>query len=246
LTDLFREIEDDIRRDQLNRLWEKYGIYVVGLAAAILIAASIIVGWNAWQRSRNEAASAAYNALLAKVGTEKSAKVAEEFGKFAESAPSGYAALASLRQAGALVDIGDAKGAIAVYDKLADSSSAPDVLRDMARIKSALLQTDQLSYDDLKARLTSLDNPENAWRNSAREIMGLAAWKAGKYTEAEAYFAAIIGDSEASAGLRDRAHVMEAVIAPHLPAPAAKPAAAKPVQSSNTAPANTADKPKAE
>lgn len=256
MTDLFREIEEDIRRDQLNKLWEKYGIYLVGLAVGIVLVAAAIVGWRAWERSKSAAASATYSELVTKAEGEKPAEAAAAFGEFAEHAPSGYAALARLRQAGLLVDAGDTKGAVAVYDTLAARSSAPDVFRDMARVKAALLLLDQSTYDDMKARLGSVDVAGNAWRNNAREILGLAAWKAGKYAEAGAYFDAIVGDSEASAGLRDRAHVMQAVIAPHLPRPAAKsetkPEEAKPAaagakaETSNAAPAEAAANPKAE
>lgn len=247
MTDLFREIEEDLRRDQVNQLWEKYGIYVVGLAVGIVLVASIIVGWRAWERSRNEAASASYNEVVLKAATQKPAEAAAAFGAFAKTAPAGYAALAELRQAGLLVDAGDAKGAIAVYDAIAEKSGAPDVLRGMARVKAALLLVDQLSYDELRTRLAGVDEADNAWRNNAREILGLAAWKAGKYAEAGAYFDAIVGDNEASAGLRDRAHVMQAVLAPHLPKPAAKTSDdGKPVESSNAAPAQADAKPKAE
>lgn len=247
MTDLFREIEEDIRRDQLNKLWEKYGIYLVGLAVGIVLVAAAIVGWRAWERSKNAAASATYSELVTKAEGEKPAEAAAAFGEFAERAPSGYAALARLRQAGLLVDAGDTKGAVAVYDALAARSSAPDVFRDMARVKAALLLLDQSNYEDMKARLGSVDVAGNAWRNNAREILGLAAWKAGKFAEAGAYFDAIVGDSEASAGLRDRAHVMQAVIVPHLPRPAAKPdAAGAKAETSNAAPADAAANPKAE
>ena len=247
MTDLLREIEEDIRRDQLNKLWEKYGIYLAGLAIGIVVLASAIVGWRAWERSRDEAASASYNEIVVKVAKEKPAEAAAALGDFARTAPSGYAALAQLRQAGALVEAGDDKGAVAVYDALAANSEAPSMLRDMARVKAALLLTDQSSYDQLKSRLAGLEDSGNVWRNNAREILGLSAWKAGRYTEAAPYFDAIVNDSEASAGIRDRAHVMQAVLAPYLPKPAAKAdGAATKTEDNKAAPADAAAKPKAE
>lgn len=247
MTDLFREIEEDIRRDRLNGLWEKYGIYVVGLAVGIVLTAALVVGWRAWERSRDEAASARYNEVVVKAASEKPAEAAATFAAFAKDARPGYATLAELRQANLLVEAGDTKGAVAVYDAIAANTAAPDVLRGMARIKAALLVVDELSYDDLRARIGDLDDAGNAWRGNARELLGLAAWKAGKYAEAAPYFDAIVNDNEASAGLRDRAHVMQAVLAPHLPKPEAKgDGADKTAESSKVAPAGTAAETKAE
>ncbi|MEN6544400.1 tetratricopeptide repeat protein [Parvibaculum sp.] len=248
MTDLFREIEEDLRRDRLKQLWEKLGIYIVGLAVAIVVIASAMVGWRAWERSRNEAASARYVEIVAQAAKDGPAKAAAAYGEFAASAPAGYAALAQLRQAASLVEAGDAKGAVAIYDSLATRSGVAETLRDMARVKAALLVVDTASYDDIKARIGELNDSENGWKNSAREVLGLSAFKAGKYAEAQGYFDAIVGDPATSAGIRDRAHVMLALIAPHLPKPVAKsdakPAAAGGASTTNNAaPANAAAKP---
>jgi hypothetical protein len=226
LTDLFREIEEDLRRDQVKQLWEKYGIYVVGLAVAIILVAAAIVGWRAYERSRDEAASAHYDAIVAASAKEKPEEAAKAFGDFAATAPSGYASLAKLRQAAALLDAGDRKGAVAVYDALADGSGGSPLVRGMARVKAGLLVADTASYDEMKSRMAPISGADNPWRNNARELVGLAAWKSGKYVEAEAQFDAIVNDPQASAGLRDRAHVMQALLAPHLPPPADKADAA--------------------
>jgi hypothetical protein len=218
LTDLFREVEEDLRRERLKQLWDKYGVYVAGLALGIVLAASIIVGWQAWQRSRSETASTRYEELVAQAAKETPAEAAVTLGKFAESAPAGYAALARLRQAAALVEAGDAKEAAKVYDEIAASSGAAPILRGMATIKGSLILLDTLGYDEMKTRLAPLKAADSPWRASAHEISGLSAYKAGKYAEAQADFDAIVNDPGASAGLRDRAHVMQALIAPLLPA----------------------------
>ncbi|HEX7776365.1 MAG TPA: tetratricopeptide repeat protein [Parvibaculum sp.] len=220
MTDLFREIEEDLRRDQVKQLWEKYGIYVVGLAAAIVLVAAIVVGWRSYQLSKSEAASARYDAIVAAAAKQKPEETARQFGDFATTAPSGYAALAKLRQAAALLDAGDRKGAVAVYDSIAGSSDGTAIMRDMARIKAGILLVDTASYDEMKKRMEPVLGADDPWRHNAHELVGLAAWKAGKYVEAEKEFDAIVNDPQASAGLRDRAHVMQALIAPHLPAPA--------------------------
>lgn len=229
MTDIFSEIEQDLRREQANKLWEKYGIYVAGLAVAIVLVAAAIVGWRAWNNSQAEASSAKFNALIAAAATQKPEEAAAALSTFAADATSGYAALARMEQAGYLLKAGDTKGAIAAFDQVANDRSVSPILQGMARIKAALLLVDTATYDEMNGRLASLDESGNAWRNNARELLGLSAYKAGKYAEAETNFAAIVADPSASGGLRDRAHVMQALLAPFLPVPAVvetKPAAA--------------------
>lgn len=224
MTDIFSEIEQDLRREQANKLWEKYGIYLVGLAVAIVVIASAFVGWRAWQASRAEAASAAYDTVLAATAKQKPEEAAAALAAFADTTTGGYAALARFQQAGFLLKAGDKEQAIAALDKIANDGGVSSVMQGMARVKAGLLLVDTASYDEMRGRLAMLDDDANAWRNNARELLGLSAYKAGKYAEAQTSFAAIISDPSASAGLRDRAHVMQALIAPHIPLPTVTPA----------------------
>jgi hypothetical protein len=256
LTDLFSEIEQDLRREQAKQLWEKYGLYLAGAALAIILIASAIVGWRAWEKSRNEASSARYDEIVAAAVKQKPEEAAKALGDFATGATSGYAALARMQQAALLSEAGDVKGAVAVYDEVAAQSGLSNIMKGLAKVKSGLLLVDTASYDDMNARLGSLDEADNPWRNNARELLGLSAYKSGKYAEAAVSFDAIIADPAASAGLRDRAHVMKALLAPHLPRPeektdakAAAPAAAPAnpaAPANNVAPAQAAPDTKSE
>lgn len=219
MTDIFSEIEQDLRREQASKLWEKYGIYLIGLAVGIVVIAASIVGWKAWQLSRAENASAQYEIVMAEATKQKPEEAAAALGAFAADTTAAYATLAYVQQGAFLLKAGDKEGAIAAYDKAAADSSTPAMLRGMAQIKAALLLVDTASYDEMNARLAPLNQAGNAWANNARELLGFAAFKAGKYAEAQPNFAAIIADRTATPGLRDRAHVMQALIAPHLPTP---------------------------
>tara|TARA_R110000868_G_scaffold111476_3_gene301018 strand:+ start:934 stop:1719 length:786 start_codon:yes stop_codon:yes gene_type:complete len=219
LTDLFSEIEQDLRREQANKLWEKYGVYLVGLAVGIVLVASAFVGWRAWNTSRAHDASAQYDLVVAAAATQKPEEAAAAFGALAADTTPAYAALAAVHQADALLKAGDKAGAIAALDKAGNDKSTPAMLRGMVQIKAGMLVVDTATYEEMNARLASLNEADNPWRNSARELLGLSAYKSKNYAEAQANFAAIIGDPTAQAGLRDRAHVMQALLAPHILAP---------------------------
>lgn len=216
MADIFREVDDELRRDGAQQLWDKYGIYVIGIAVSIVAVTSAVVGWNAYQSAQAEDASVAF--LEANVeAAQEGADTAAIYAEFAEGAPAGYAALARLREAASLTTAGDVEAAIAAYEKVAGDTGAEDILRDLASIKAGTLLVGRTSYDDLAGRLLSLTGPGEAWRNPAREVLGLAAYREQKYRAARIFFQEIVDDPTSTPGVRDRAHVMIALIDPHVP-----------------------------
>ncbi len=111
-----------------------------------------------------------------------------------------------------LADEGKATEAVAAFDAVANNSSAPAALRDMARLRSGLLLIDHGSYADVSARVEQLTSDSNPVRHSAREVLALSAWKEGNRDTALSLFGQIIDDGDAPAGVRQRAEMMSDLI----------------------------------
>ncbi len=245
MADIFREVEEDIRRDRLQQLWDKYGIYVIALVVGIIALTSAVVGWRAYTTSQAEQASLAFATAVAEAAKE-GADAPAIFATMADEAPAGYAALASLRGAGTLAAAGEIDAAIAAYDAVSADSGAEDILRDLAKVKSGTLLVGRTSYDDLAIRLVPLAGDGEPWRNPAREALGMAAYGEQKYARAQSFFQSIVADQTATPGVRDRAHVMIALIAPHVPAePLALPETA-PTAIDDSEPAGSSQEPTGE
>lgn len=228
MTDLFREVEEDLRREHFSKLWEKYGAYVIGLAMAIVLLAAGIAGWRAWSHSARVDSSARFDELIAEAEkAETPEAAAAAFAEFASDASAGYEVLARLHQADRLLAAGESDAARAAFETVANDGSAPDILRGMATIKAGLLLVDTSSHDDMKARMAPVMKDGSPWRPNALELLALSAMREGAWSEANANVAEIIANPASPAGLRDRAHVIQALAAPHLPRDAA--AAEEPV-----------------
>lgn len=216
MTDLFREVEEDLRREQYSRLWDKYGLYIVGAAAGIVLIAAAIIGWRAWSHAQKVDASARFDEVARQAERTQPAEAAVLFGELAAEAPGGYQTLARLREAAALLDAGDRAAALAAYEGVAAQSGAPEMMRGMARIKAAFILVDEASYDDMKLRLQPLVASASPWRENALELLALSAVRAGAWQDVNRNAQAIIDNPASPAGLRDRAHVLQALAAPHL------------------------------
>jgi hypothetical protein len=113
---LFREVHEELRRERLEKLWDRYGIYIV-LAAALLVLG--VAGYQ-YTQSRNlaaaRAAGASYEEALRLAAEGKAEEAAKVFSALVESGPQGYATLARLQLAGAAVEAGRTADAVAIYD----------------------------------------------------------------------------------------------------------------------------------
>ena len=140
-TDTFvREVQEEIRRERLAQLWDRYGVIAIGLAALLVIS---VMGYKYFEYSSlkaREAAGQKFEAATRLVATGKVQEAQQAFEAMAKSAPSGYGTLSRLRVAGALAEENKRAEAVAAYDAVAKDGSADVLLRDFATLQAALLR----------------------------------------------------------------------------------------------------------
>jgi len=214
LSDIFREIDEELRRDSLAQLWKKYGNYVIGIAVLIVIATAAIVGWRAYQEKQRETQGGEYASALDLARQGKDADAAAAFASLAQKADAGRAVLARFEEAASKVNAGDVPGAIALYDQLAANNSVDGAFRDTATLLSARYTIDKGDPQTAIAKLQPLTAPTNAWRGLALEMTAMAELKAGDKTKAQKDFDALGKDTTAPQAVRQRAAAMAEALAP--------------------------------
>jgi hypothetical protein len=154
----------------------------------------------------------------------KRAEAEAAFNQLSKEGTAGYRTLARFRAAGE-AGKGDAKAGVAAFDALAADSSLEGPMRDIARLQSAYLLVDTASVAEIKGRVDSLAVVGGPFRHSANEVIGLAHYRAGEVEQAAKIFASMVADPETPPSLRQRAQVMNALVAGATPAKPAAPAA---------------------
>ena len=223
---LAREIDEELRREQLLKLWERYGTYAVAAAALIIFG---IGGFKYYEYRRAAAAEAAGARLAVAMREAEQSKKAEAhkaLEDIAANAPAGYAVLARLRLAAADREAGKTAEAAAAYEAIAKAGGVDPLLGDYAQLQAAMMRVDSASWTDMQNRLNPLAADGNAWRFSARELLGLAAHKAGRIDEARTEFQRLLSDRGTPPSIAERARVMLTMLTEaELANPGAAPAA---------------------
>lgn len=207
-----REVDEEVRREQLMRLWEKYGTYLVAAVVLLFLGVGVYKWREARQLAFREETGARFEAATRLAAQSKAAEASEAFAAIARDGPPGYRALARLRVAAEHARAGRAAEALTAYEALAGDTGVDDLLRDFAALQAAMLRSDQADWTEMKNRLTPLLDDKRPWHALAREMLGLAALKAGDLQEATKLFEQILGDRGATAGLSRRAQEMLAVL----------------------------------
>lgn len=181
MSDIFREIEEDLRRDRAAALWQKYGVWIIAAAVALVVGVASVTGWNAYRQSAAEESAKAYLAAAQVAEEGDPLQAAAMFEALAEEAGDGYRTIARLRAATLHAEAGHRDRAVAAYDEVA-AEGANLVLRELAALRAALLLSDVASTDELEIRLAPLAEPGRPWRFTALELLAFAALRAGDNT----------------------------------------------------------------
>ncbi len=212
MSDVFQEVEEEYRQQQLAKLWEKYRLPLIGAAVALILGVAGYQGWSYWRAREVEKSSREMDAigdLLRNAGTEKQA--ADRLAKLAASGSGGYPVLARLQEAALRAQTGDVKAAIALYDAVAKSGSAP-LFRDLAIVRGSVFRVELEPYDAVKKILEPVATGSGPWAGEGKELLAYASWRAGKADEAKALYASVEKSAEAPEGTKRRASEMLALI----------------------------------
>jgi hypothetical protein len=204
VSDVFQEVDEELRRDKAAQLWQRYGNYVLGAAVAVVAGTAGYVAWRDYAHKQAIAHSTAFFAAASTAYTEP-AKAIPALDALARETSGGYAALARLREAGLKAGAGERETAAATYRSVAEDGSAPQELRDIARLLAGLQSVERTTPADLDRQLEALRAAKSPWRHSAIELAALAALRAGDTAKARELFAQLSDDPAAPAAMRGRA-----------------------------------------
>ena len=167
MSDIFQEVDEEVRRDKAAEFWKKYqNLILAGAVAIVLVSA----GFRYWQYERQRADQAAgdqFQQALAALEGGKLDEAKAGFDKIAAQGPSGYRALAQMAAAGARASK-DPQGAAAAFDAVAGDASIDPLLRDGARLRAGLLRLDIAGEEQKgEAALTALSTDGAPFRRLA-------------------------------------------------------------------------------
>lgn len=208
-----REVNEELRSDQMKSIWTRFGGVIVAIAVLIVLGTIGKVGFDYWQ---DGASSKSGDAFLQALNLAKENKTDEALAALNTLEKDGYGAypvLARLRAATLQAQKGETDAAAKAFSAIGKDSSVPAAIQEAARLRAAYLLVDTGGYDQVSAEVEQLATPQNNMRHSAREALGLAAYKSGDYAKAKTWFQQIVDDAQSPRNVTGRAQMLLDVIA---------------------------------
>jgi hypothetical protein len=217
MSDIFQEVDEDVRRDKAAEFWTKYQNVFIAIGVVIVIATGAYRFYDYRRTQAAEAAGAAFQDALTLDRNGKIPEAQAALAKLALNATPGYQMLGKFVDA-ALKTKGDPKAGAAAYDALASDSSVDPLFQGAARLRAALARLQAGDVDAAKGALDALATPTGPYRHTARLTLGAIALGAHDYSAAGKWLDAVVADPEAPADERRNADSLLGVVASNTPA----------------------------
>ncbi|MEN3973735.1 tetratricopeptide repeat protein [Emcibacter sp. SYSU 3D8] len=213
MSDIFREVDEEVRQEQIVTFLKRYGKY---LAAVIVLAIALVAGYRYFQDQQRASHAAQGNAFEAAVELADEGKATEALPKLQalaeESGSDSYGLLGRFRIAELQHQAKDSKAAQATYDAIVADSGVDQVYRDLAGYYAASLMLESGGGPELEKRLEAMSGKDNVWHLSVTELRGLNQYKMGQREAAVKTFKDLLGNAPADSGFKLRAQQMLAVL----------------------------------
>lgn len=203
-----REVNEELRSDQMRMVWRRFGRVLIGGAVLVVLATIGKVGYDHWRDSEASAAGDRFLAALTLAREGKNEEARQALAELEKDGFGAYPVLARMRAASLKAEEGDAQAAVAAFGAIARDSAVPEALRNAARLRAAYLLVDSGSYEEVSAEAEQLATPQSALRHSAREVLGLSAYRHEDYARAKEWFDAILNDAESPRNVANRAQML--------------------------------------
>jgi hypothetical protein len=210
VSDIFDEVDEEVRREQFRRIWERYGNLIIFLAVLVVAGVAAWRGYDYWQNKQAEKFGSQFTAAATLADKGDHAQAEKAFADIAQQGTAGYRALAKLREA-AEIEQRDPKAAVAAYDDLAKNTGVGQPLQDFAALRAGMLQVDHAPLAEVDQRLAPLANGTGPFRHSAREMLAVAAWKANDLVAMRKWIKMVHDDPDTPPSLRQRVDILTAL-----------------------------------
>lgn len=201
----YREVDEELRKEQLSNFWKRYGILVIGAVVLLLAAIGGTIWWQHRQEVEAGARAEVLTAAFDDIQRGKAKEAAPKLDEIAQEGGPGYRAAALLTKADVALQEGNPQAAVAAYKQVAEQNDIAEPYRQLALIRQTTVEFDRLTPAEVIRRLEPLAQAGKPWFGSAGELVALAYLKQKQPQRAAPIFAALAKDESLPPSLRSRA-----------------------------------------
>jgi hypothetical protein len=204
----YREVDEELRRDQVRSYWERYGKLAIAGAVLLLALLAGILWWNNQRQVKAGEKGSQLISAFDEISAGNKAAALPKLDALEKTGTSGYRAAAILTRADLAIEENKLEQAAALFKQVAEDTKLDETYRNLALVRQTHVEYDKLPPQAVVDRLKPLAVAGNPWFGSAGEMVGIAHLKLNRPAEAARIFAALAKDKQVPESVRSRAGQM--------------------------------------
>ena len=170
MSDILRQVDEDLRKDKLLSIWRSYRFYIIGFILFILISLASYQYYLSSEQSKNEAVVEKYVNALNEKNINSSINKLIDLDKSGNSYVKG---LAKLKRAELYFINKEKDLALELLESISNDKSLDKILRDLALYKYLMVQLDVLDKDLYIQIIDLKDLEESGFKYHFKELKAL-------------------------------------------------------------------------
>lgn len=208
MSDIFQEIDNELRRDRLSRFWDQNGLVIIVASVALVLVVAVSVIFSSWRASQNEASSERYEQLLERLDDASIDEKVSALEAFIREEDRGYKVLSQMRLAALMAESGDYEAAARMFEEVAANGQLPLAVRDYATLQAGAALVSVVAPADIEVRLSKILQNQHGMRGQAREILALSYLLADQPLQARDLLLVHLDTTAVSQAMKLRANIL--------------------------------------
>ena len=200
MSDILRQVDEDLRKEKLTSLWNRYKIYIISVTLLIITSVSVyqyleISEYNEKVSTIEKYYKASNNESIEEILSKL--EIIETSNEFSQN-------LIDLKIADIHILKGDIEWGLEKLEQIFKSKNQ-SILGDLALYKYLMLKIDQVTLNEFNNLIENFNSKENNFNYLFSELVGIKNIIDGQYSEGKIIFESLLNDANVSNEIKIRA-----------------------------------------
>ena len=210
MADIFDEVSEELKNDQLIKTWKKYSKFIIAFVILLIISLISYQAFKNWNEKKIEAISKVYFEAIENLEDKNYSKSKELFLKNAENYEGGYKMLSLFGLAESNFKDGKIDEMILNYKTIYEDNSIDIYYRNLSRILS-VIKDNSGSYNEQMLLLKPIINSPSKLQILAAELEVILLIKFNKIKEAQKAISNLLNRSDISFEQKNRLELINKI-----------------------------------
>jgi len=204
MANIFNEVDEDIRKERYQNLWSKYGKYIIGFLALIVIVFSLTQYLQLKNTSDNKKILDTYFSALENIEKNQLDLANQNLNIVYNEKNKILAAISGIKLSQVYLEDNQKNKALSLLEDIYNNNSLESIYRELALYKYIMINFENIDVINIENMIDSIESNSNVFNLYFQEIIGIKHLTLGNAKKANSIFTNLSLDENTPFDLRMR------------------------------------------